>query len=112
MGPCVGRPRQRRTEVTSYLYPRLVQLRHSRQFLATVDVGIVALREGRLQLVKLLLREGRAVAPPGGRRARRGARVTAFLRRRVVLLMMVVLRLHVVRHDRPIGLQFAEGAAW
>lgn len=37
------------------LYPRLVELSGARQFFSTVDVGVVWLGEGCLQLRQLLL---------------------------------------------------------
>lgn len=46
---------------------RLVELGGARELLATVDVRVVALREGRLELLQLVLHERGSVAPPRGR---------------------------------------------
>ena len=54
------------------LNARLVQLRDAGQFLATVNVRVVALRERRFQLLQLFLRERGAVSAAGRSRRTRG----------------------------------------
>ena len=58
-----------------HLYTGLVEFRHPRQLLSTVDVRIVALSERRLQLLELLLGEGRPVTSARGGGAAGGVRV-------------------------------------
>lgn len=50
------------------LYAGLVELGDASQLLSVVDVGILVLSKGRLQLLQLLVAEGGAVASPGRRR--------------------------------------------
>lgn len=50
----------------SHLYPRLVQLGDPGQFFPVVDVWILVLPKGHLQLLQLFVGEGGAVASPGG----------------------------------------------
>jgi len=56
----------------SYLNPGLVQLGHARQFFTHVNIRVVALAEGRLQLLQLLLGERGSVPTPGWRGRHRG----------------------------------------
>lgn len=48
------------------MYASLVELGEPHQLLSVVDVGILVVCEGQLQLLQLLVAEGGAVAPPGG----------------------------------------------
>lgn len=48
-----------------HLYPGLVQLGDPGQLLPVVDVRVLVLSEGDLQLLQLFVGEGGAVAPPG-----------------------------------------------
>lgn len=50
----------------SHLYPRLIQLGDPGQFFSAVDVRILVLPKGHLQLFQLFVGEGGAVASPGG----------------------------------------------
>lgn len=50
----------------SHLYPRLIQLGDPGQFFPVVDVWILVLSKGHLQLLQLFVGEGGAVASPGG----------------------------------------------
>lgn len=48
------------------MYASLVELGESCQLLSVVDVGVLVVGEGQLQLLQLLVAEGGAVASPGG----------------------------------------------
>lgn len=50
----------------SHLYPRLIQLGEPGQFFPVVDVWVLVLSKGHLQLFQLFVGEGGAVASPGG----------------------------------------------
>ena len=63
--------RQRYTTET-HLNTGFVELRNAREVLPHVDVRVVALGEGGLQLLQLLLCEGRAVSSARGGRTHRG----------------------------------------
>lgn len=65
LDPLRAVPQTLRSPVFSHLYSCLVQLGQSGQFLPAVDIRIMALGEGRLQFLQLLLSECSPVAAPG-----------------------------------------------
>lgn len=51
----------------AHLYASLIQLGDAGQLLSVVDVRVLVLSKGHLQLLQLLVAEGGAVTPPGWR---------------------------------------------
>ena len=76
---------KKKKRAAAHLDSGLVELGHAGQLLTAVDVRVVRLGKGVLQLPQLLLSEGGAVAPPGGRGAGAGAGGVALTGRRGAL---------------------------